>query len=208
MVVYKWAIGILCAFWLNSLQAGLLLSPYVQFSQYSFRPVDGEKVPNYWGTGLGSYLGFSFRQTYDMVLFGEAITGSNKGPMNTFNNYLLNYGGGVFLRIADSILIGAKGGGSRYIMQNTSKHEAEVPGTWSGPTAGLVVGVIYKLDKRNYWQLTFEIMQSFKMEQISGIPASYKTKQHRLDLVALTFSYAFNGFVNRFIRNSVFSSIF
>ena len=51
--------------------AGALVSPGVHWKSFSFRPLEQEPTPNYFGYGGSLRLGYSWAQVLDMALFGS-----------------------------------------------------------------------------------------------------------------------------------------
>jgi len=195
--------------WTSPVFAGLLLSSSLSWSVFSIRPLQEEDAsPNYYGIGPGLVLGYSIRQTLDIGAYVDYTPGV-EGTVSPGKEEasIVRYGGILALRLREKIYVGFKGGIGVYHLMTKKLIPNELPGIWQGPGGALVLGAIYKADKENYWQLSFEIIHMV-IDKIQLEKDEVRTGKRRIDEFKLTIAYSFNGFFNHLVRNSLFRSVF
>lgn len=188
--------------------AGWLLSPSLGWGMFAFRPLQEEKTPNYYGISVQSLAGYSFSQKFDLALYGCYAPGrQGAARLAEESASLLSYGLQVSLRLREKILLGLRGGGSRYRLITASGAADEVSGSWPGRGGGLVLGALIPIDKHNFWELSVEMSQL--SIEVGAQPNSDQSSQLRmLDSFRLALSYTFNSFISHQSSSNLFKNIF
>ena len=183
-------------------KAGLLISGGLGWGLFTFEPEHEEVTHNYFGVGPELTLGFSFLQKIDIALFVNYTPGHRgRATIGEENASLVFTGGQLSFRLKDKVFFGIRGGQANYHLLKYELGTDEVIGHWIGPTGGIIIGSIYKVNKTNYWQLSLDIMhsvldkQDLTPQEVQKIEASSTTGKRRLDSFRLTVNYTFNSFI-------------
>ena len=181
-------------------EAGLLFSPEMSWSDFSFRSEIGESRPNYYGIARGGLFGFSVMDMADLAAFGSYLPAHPGKPVwNGKAAILTRYGGQINFRFHDSMLVGLRGGRGFYEMGYEANLDNEVSGKWSGQTGSLIFGGLIKIHKKQSFQISTELMHMLLAQG---------TEKKRLDALCFSFSYVFNGFLSQYISDKMFNSLF
>ncbi|MFK7872836.1 MAG: hypothetical protein AB8C84_06635 [Oligoflexales bacterium] len=175
---------------------------------FAFQPLQNESTPNYIGVGPSVMLGYSFMQVFDLGGFGFYTPGGTKAfHPGKENAYYAGYGAQLGVRISESVYVAFLGGSSLY--QSVLKaSENELDGRWEGPVGGIVLGSIHRVDKKNYWQVSFEMMHGLlsSKDTEENIASQQEGEDHRsIDQVGVSVTYTFNGFMSGFRRRGFFN---
>lgn len=190
-------------------EAGILLSGSAQWGIFAFRPIDErQNVPNYYGLGGGVVAGYSLFQAIDAAVFIDYIAG-NRSRLHPSEQdaSLVQYGGQLGLRLEDKLFFALKGGQGVYHLVAKDYIFEEVTGIWQGKAGAFVMGAIYKIDKRRYWQLSLELMHVV-LDKIQLIEGEIRPGKRKVDAFKVVVSYTFNSFVNHLSRGSFLKNVF
>ncbi len=178
--------------------AGFLVSPSASWTNFSFRPLDDEPTPNYYGYGGKLVFGYSHRQKLDLGLSVQytpatlAAAKFLKGDA-TLTAYQLEIG----TRISESVYIGLHGGKIYYSLRK-EQEENEVPGSYKGNTAGFELGAMFRIDKARFWQISVDIAYV----DMEGGEDKLNPKKRILDIFCLRLAYVYNHYQNSSIEGS------
>lgn len=190
-------------------EAGFLLSPSIRWGSFSAQAEDGEPTPNYFGYGGGLDVGYSFGQVFDIVghySFLPARLKSAKAGAQDAS--LTTYGGGLGLRIAESVYFGLRAGTTTYELHKALGTD-ELSGLWSGPSGGFSLGAVARVGKQSFIQTCFEVMHTVMqrdkaplLEDGTEVP---DPGRRRFDAFGLSLAYVFNGAHSYKIENTIFN---
>lgn len=176
--------------------AGLLVAPSIKWCNFSFRPLENEPTPNYYGYGAGLNLGYSVKQAIDVGIYAQYVPATLKtAKLLEEDASLMFYGFEIGFRISEAVFLGGYYGVTQYHLLKQDDDD-ELPGTYQGMGGGLKLGAIYTIDKSMAWQIALEAMHaSLKNTKDSEEPGRF------LDSFALSVTFVFNEFKNYFVKN-------
>ncbi|MCB9229494.1 MAG: hypothetical protein H6618_07780 [Deltaproteobacteria bacterium] len=189
--------------------SGVLIAPSLSWSVFSVRPLEeADNSQNFYGISPGLTLGYSFWQFIDIAgytVYTPGVAGTVQP--GTEDASLIHYGAALALRINEKIYLGVRGGEGLYRLLRQRHTSSALPGIWRGPCGTAIIGAIHKVDKENYWQISFELTHMVA-DRIKLKADESATGMRRIDEFRLTVSYAFNHFLNHSIGSSLLRSMF
>ncbi len=185
-------------------RAGLLISPGVMASSWSFDPEASEPTPNYAGLGFGLSLGWSFEQIFDVAAWARHQPGFRGTPelLGAEDAALQGFGVEFALRMAKGLYLGLRTGTGLYRHISLAT-DSEVRGSWSGPIVGGSLGGIFPTDRETSWQIALDLSHVIA-SQDAGPPADANVR--RITSAGLSVSWVFNGWSSAATENNFFRS--
>lgn len=188
--------------WEKRSWAGVLATVGARWQAFSFKPIEDEPTPNYYGYGLTVGIGYSLLQALDFGLYGNYTPSQPYASrLGKEKVQLGDYGAEIGFRFAETIYIALRGGMLYYRMLFRT-NSTEIDGTWRGPGGGASIGVFQKRKRENIIQFTFDVGGG-KLKAKDVALADERTAYH----FGLSLKYVFIGF-DGFRLSSLFDSGF
>ncbi len=186
------------------LSAGVLFSPGLEVTSYSFAPLHEENTPNYYALGPAVTLGYSLNQMIDFGFFANYLPGAvKKIGVGDEDAFIYNLGvelGGTFIN--QNVKFKLKGSEQRYRGLNTAI-ENHVEGFWRGRAYGFATLGVIPINREFFMEIGLEVMRS-SLTQDSLDPNKEK---RALTYFSAIIGFTFNDFKPSFIETRLFKGI-
>ncbi len=173
--------------------AGVIFTPEVNSTVFSFRALDEENTANYFAAGAGIGVGYSLMRAVNFSVRGNYYPGKPKAPRIAKEDAaLFSYGAGVDFTLGGIIRVGLNGG--KYIYNLVHQTVADdVDGRWSGGGGGIEFGTLVSQKKSQAMFMTLG-MESVVLEAVN--PSITPSPTRRIDLVKLSFTFVYSATEN------------
>ena len=173
----------------SAAHAGVIVAPGVAYRLSSLKPITDEATPNYYSYGLSLVAGWSIAQVIDVAGFIHYAPSRTRAPSVTDEALqYVAYGAELGFRMDSLIYLGLRAGVCNYQMFH-ARSDDELRGKWDGPSLGGSLGVIKKINRDHFLQMTFDLDSANLAVTKAGQPGHRK-----IDTFGLSVTYVFNTF--------------